>query len=182
MIYFKGAKADSIEYKYNIDVLTKSFPSDEYRDLKELKYYNKQKDNFICYTIISARNNIGIIHYWDFKAFIYIEHFAIEEKFRNQKLGTKVIQEFIQKVKKNIVLEVELPKDELSQKRVEFYTRLGFNLHYNKYVQPPYKSGSKSLEMKLMTYGDIDILKKFPKIVKTIYKEVYNQDIINIPQ
>ena len=177
MIYFKEAKTNSIKYEYNIDILTKSFPSDEYRDLKELKYYNKQKDNFICYTIMSEKFDIGIIHYWDFKAFIYIEHFAIEKKFRNKKLGTKVLQKFIQKVKKNIVLEVEPPEDKLSQKRIEFYTRIGFNLYPKKYIQPPYKSASKSLEMKLMTYGNIDMDKKFNTIVKTLYQEIYNQNI-----
>jgi len=180
MIYFKEAKTDSKEYKYNIDILTKSFPNDEYRDLKELEYYNNKKDNFTCNIIIIDKNPIGIIHYWNFEDFIYIEHFAIEIKYRNKKMGTKVLQKFIQEVKKDIVLEVELPKDKISQKRIEFYNRLGFNFHYNKYIQPSYKSDSQSLEMKLMTYGNINMPKKFSKIVKTLYKEVYDQEIKNI--
>ena len=181
MIYFKEAKTDSKEYKYNIDILTNSFPNDEYRDLKELKYYSNKKNNFTCNIIIKDENPIGIMHYWNFKDFIYIEHFAIEKKHRNKKMGTKVLQKFIQEAKKNIVLEVEPPEDKMSKKRIEFYSRLGFNLHHKKYIQPPYKSNSISLDMKLMTYGDIDIDEKFNKIVNTLYLEVYNQEIDTIP-
>ena len=74
-------------------------------------------------------------------------------------------------------IDIEEPNDEMSTRRIHFYKRLEFTLHKKPYIQPPYRKGDSGLPMLLMTYGDIDMESDFEKVKKTLYKEVYGQEI-----
>ena len=76
---------------------------------------------------------------------------------------------------KVVVLEVELPTDEMSKRRVGFYERHGFKLCEKKYVQSPYKAGDCELEMKIMWCNAEDISDKFDRMVACIYNNVYKK-------
>lgn len=52
-----------------------------------------------------------------------------------------------------VVLEVELPFDEMSRRRIGFYQRSGFTLSTLRYIQPPYFDGAQPLELHLMFYA-----------------------------
>lgn len=72
-----------------------------------------------------------------------------------------------------IVLEVELPNDEMSIRRIGFYERVNYKLWKNEYSQPPYRKGDEYLPMHLMVYGDLNSEKDFDRIKYNLYKEVY---------
>ncbi len=71
------------------------------------------------------------------------------------------------------VLEVEPPADEMSERRIGFYERLGLSLRVDyEYIQPAYSEDRKALPMRLMTFGvpdDADL--GLP--VRLIYENVY---------
>ena len=72
---------------------------------------------------------------------------------------------------------LNVPTDEMSIRRINFYKRLNFTLHEKPYMQPPYRTGDSGLPMLLMTYGDIDMEKDFDKGKNMLYKEVYGQPV-----
>ena len=72
-----------------------------------------------------------------------------------------------------IVLEVELPEDDLSKRRIGFYERNGFKLCHKPYMQPPYRSGGTPIPMHVMYSGDRPIDDIFDKIKSEIYRNVY---------
>ena len=72
-------------YTYSEKILVQSFPKNEYRDLPQQKENVNSNTLFSCNIIIANDNHpIGIINYWTFNDFCYIEHFAIDSAKRNQ--------------------------------------------------------------------------------------------------
>ena len=60
-------------------------------------------------------------------------------------------------------------------RRIAFYQRLDFTLWDEVlYIQPPYSPELESLELKLMSFGEIDLMEKSVEVIKTLYKYVYN--------
>lgn len=49
----------------------------------------------------------GLILYWDFGAYIYVEHFCVEPNLRGQGLGTLILRALAQHNDKPIILEID---------------------------------------------------------------------------
>lgn len=175
MITFQRiTSADASLYQYMEQLMVASFPSDEYRALDELKRYTDSKPHFYNNIILSDGTPIGLLTYWDFGNFYYVEHFAIDPAQRNGGHGKNVLTHLCQLLSRPIVLEVEAPENEMATRRINFYKRHGFSLWEKPYRQPPYKPGDGFLPMLLMVHGDLDSERDFNSIKKTLYKEVYN--------
>ncbi len=166
--------ADVALYDYMEQLLVESFPPEEYRELKALRKYTDEKANFYNNVITYDHAPIGFITYWDFNQFCYVEHFAIHPTQRNGGFGRMALSHLCERLKRPIVLEVEMPDIELPQRRIRFYQRQGFTLWKTPYLQPPYKAGDSFLPMLLMAYGDISE-QEFETVKARLYHEVYNQ-------
>lgn len=152
------------------NIYTSSFPNKERREWEDIISLNSTS-YFSFFEITFENISIGIISIWQFDNFIYIEHFAIEKELRNKGFGKKTIELIKQNISASIVLEVEIPDNDIAKKRVNFYKRCGFSLLPNQYTQPPYNSTLPSVEMRIMTTISLD----FETIKSTLYKRVYNQ-------
>lgn len=174
MISIKQIKtADQEFYLFVERLLTNAFPQEEHRELDVQREFTDNNRLFHNNIILEEGSPIGLLSYWDFNNFVYIEHFAIDANIRNGGFGQKTLHAFKKKVQKPIVLEVELPEDEMSQRRIQFYQRQGFNLWEQTYQQPPYRKGDGNLPMYLMVEGKLDMANDFEQIKSMLYKEVY---------
>ncbi|MDL2221541.1 GNAT family N-acetyltransferase [Parabacteroides sp. OttesenSCG-928-N08] len=149
-----------------------SFPADERRDFSLVCDLLRENASFRMYVLLVEEQYVGFITTWQFDAFDYWEHFAIDASARNKGLGGRALTAFLKESPRPVVLEVELPLDEMSRRRIGFYERLGFRLDDHEYIQPPYPGGS-SLEMRLMTYGEIDLNVSYETVRQQIHREVY---------
>jgi len=149
-----------------------SFPPDERRDFKKLKSLLVDP-RFSLAAIVFEDEVVGLISNWDFEHFVYIEHFAVAREFRGNGLGTYVLKSFMQQEKRVIVLEVELPEDATSFKRIKFYKGFGFRLCEETYIQPPYDKGKQALPMLIMIANESEAALPFSKIEKTLHQQVY---------
>lgn len=166
--------ADVSHYSFMEKLLTTAFPPEEYRPLENVREYTDRIDNFHNHIIFDDDIPVGFITYWDFERFYYAEHFAINPDLRNGGYGKKVLNYLCEELNRPIVLEVEMPTEEMAQRRIHFYERHGFTLWEKAYQQPPYKPGDNYLPMLLMVHGDLQCERDFEEIKKRIYKEVYN--------
>lgn len=164
----------SPHYQYMEQLLVASFPTDEYRALEEEREYTDSKEIFYNNIILSDGPPIGLITYWDFGQFYYVEHFAIDPAQRNGGYGKTVLNKLCEELHRPIILEVETPVEEMAKRRIGFYQRQGFSLWEKEYLQPPYKAGDTYLPMHLMAYGNLECEKAFDEIKNLIYREVYN--------
>ncbi|MCD8263067.1 MAG: GNAT family N-acetyltransferase [Tannerellaceae bacterium] len=159
---------DKIEETYN-----HSFPTTERRDFSLVKELLEEEPLFSLYALLQDNLYVGFISIWDFNSFIYIEHFAIDQQARNGGIGRIALQKFIAQVELPIILEVELPEEEMSKRRIGFYERIGFSFCNIPYFQPPYRKGETNIELRLMSYGEIDLCIQFENVRNLVYRHVY---------
>ena len=87
MIALQPVTTEHALYLFIEKLLHSAFPKDERRDDKMQRAYTDNLENFHCLLIRDFDNPIGLITYWQFEDFVYVEHFAIHEKHRNQGIG-----------------------------------------------------------------------------------------------
>lgn len=170
--------ASNSQNRYNIfsqQLLQESFPLCERPSLDDLR----QRDNalFHACTILNEGEAAGLFNYWEFPDFLYIEHFAIDPNLRNNGIGAQTLQQFSQKSNHTIVLEAELPTNEIAERRIQFYQRNGFIVNPQPYIQPAYRPQGETLEMSILSTKQLDD-NQFEKVKTTLYRHVYKQPII----
>ena len=176
MIALQPINTDHALYLFVEKLLHSAFPSDERRDDEQQRAYTDRNAKFHCLLIRELNVPIGLLTYWEFEDFIYIEHFAIHEELRNNGYGKQAMQTFLKETSLPVVLEVEMPliKGDITHRRIAFYRRQGFSLRRMPYKQPPYREGDKWLPMKLMSTGPAKKwLPMAETVCETIYREVY---------
>lgn len=159
---------DKVEKTYN-----DSFPEAERRAFSLVRELVKEESRFVVYALLRDEAYVGFITAWQFDSFTYVEHFAIDESARNGGIGAGTMKQFLALCDVPVVLEVEIPTEEMSKRRIGFYERLGYVLDSHVYFQPPYRRGEEFLEMRLMTYGDIDLQRSFEAVKACIHRYVY---------
>lgn len=140
-----------------------SFHEKEKRTLKEQEIILRDK-RYEPIIFIKDNEVMAILFFWKFTKHIFIEHFAISYKSRGQLYGSKILADFLQKYQ-NVVLEIELISDEITQKRFNFYKRFDFVINNFKHFQIPFRKDSEELELLILSYKN--------KLEKIEYKELY---------
>lgn len=115
----------------------------------------------------------GFITWWDLGDVLFGEHFAMLPECRGGGIGGEVIRRFAAGAHKPVLLEVEVPHDDISERRVGFYRRNGFELCEREYLQPPYFAGGEPVPMHLMSYGMTLDDGAFDRLRGLIYSRVY---------
>ena len=128
-------------------IMQASFSDDEYRPYDEQLALFEEPEYRIYYM------PAGFLAVWEFESFIYIEHFAVDPALRNSGTGSAMLQELVKQYQKPICLEVELPEDELTRRRIGFYERNGFVFNEYPYIQPSISKGKSPVPLRIMTYG-----------------------------
>lgn len=166
----KNIKYKSEHFKEVYKLYQKAFPEDERRSLSQIENcFSNKKYKLLGFWFTD--NFVGFIEYWDFEEYIFIEHFAVSEKFRGKSIGKNIMKKMIG-FGIPIYLEIELAIDEISKKRFDFYQKLNFEKLAIKYFQPAYSHNKSSIEMHLMANKhnpEIDL----QKIIFMIHNEVY---------
>ncbi len=69
---------------------------------------------------------IGFMLHWDFGHSVYLEHFAVSRNERNNGAGGRMLDSFIERnASKRIILDIDMPVDDISKRRLGFYQRHG---------------------------------------------------------
>lgn len=175
MIALQPIHTEHALYLYVEKLLHSAFPPDERRDDEQQRAYTDGNDKFRCLLIRDFDKPVGLLTYWDFTDFVYVEHFAIDEDLRGGGLGAQAMRTFLQEMNRPVVLEVEMPrvKGDITHRRIAFYRRQGFSLRRMPYKQPPYREGDGWLPMKLMSCGKGKWEKIAGLVRDVIYREVY---------
>lgn len=151
-----------------------AFPQEERRPVEQWLHLHQANASFHILVIKSEDAFAGILTYWDFDKFVYIEHFATDVALRGRGLGQGALHSFIKGTKyRPIVLEVELPQTSLAKRRIGFYERVGFSVIEKLYRQPPYPGQTDSLPLLIMSTDASYVNEHYDQIVSIIHREVY---------
>ncbi|WP_294153449.1 GNAT family N-acetyltransferase [uncultured Clostridium sp.] len=170
---YKFVKITVDDFKSLYKVIENSFPSIERRNYEEQKkLFDDELYNVIGYK--DADDRVGaFLAFWKFEDFNFIEHFAVDYKLRGNGMGTELFNRYLSSDDKMTILEVELPKDEISEKRIKYYEKMGMILNDYEYMQPPLQKGKPLLPLMVMSYKNELKSHEFKKIKEQIYKTVY---------
>ncbi|MBQ7339918.1 MAG: GNAT family N-acetyltransferase [Clostridia bacterium] len=171
-VNFNFEKLSIYDFEEIFKIMGESFPIDEYRDKKgQLAIFSEP--NFAVYGVRDKSKLVAFITVWEFKEFTYIEHFAVKNEYRNQNIGSQMLERVGELSKNLAVLEVEVPDCEISKRRVAFYERNGFFYNDYPYVQPSMADGKKEIPLKIMSSKRKISLEEFNNVRKILYQRVY---------
>ncbi|GKX28280.1 N-acetyltransferase [Vallitalea longa] len=164
------------EFEMIWDIYCESFPIDEQRTLKQQMEIMKDS-KYSVNPYYDDNKIIGFYTSWNLYDFIYIDHLAVHKRYRGMGLGSKLVQQIQDKYEQNnIILEVEQPNTHEAEKRIEFYSKKGFNLNDYEYYQPAFDDNKKSVPLLIMSYPLAISEEEFFNVRDKLYSEVYGVD------
>lgn len=130
----------------------------------EFKIYIEEKDLQIIAALIV----------WEFNDYIFLENFAVNKKIRGQGIGG-VFLETLKDIYPNhfMVLEVEENKNELTNRRIQFYQRHQWCLNSFHYKQPSFRKNIDGEELYMMSYPHLLSHEQFLNIKSDLFHRVY---------
>ena len=161
--------------------LEKDFVFEERRSKEDyLKIFKNKhfKPNFIYDK--NLKQIVGYFCFWDFKDFVFGEHFAIFEHLRNNDLGSKFLNYYTSHLKHPFIGEIEIPNDEITKRRCNYYLKNNFKILKTDYVQPSYHNSKDGVPMYIIGYdrtNKFDFKSHLNKMLNIVYQNVYNINI-----
>lgn len=165
-------RLDQKEYGQVYEILHDSFPASE-RRTRERQTKLLENDSYRIEVVRDGENVKAFIAYWDFGEFLYVEHFAVGEAYRNEGLGKKMLNELMEREKKLCCLEVEPPDTEMARRRIGFYERLGFHLQPYAYMQPAMRKTEGAIPLQIMSYPRPIDRQEFENFREMVYRYVH---------
>lgn len=156
-------------------IYDESFPADEKRSIEQQMEIMKCS-NYSVYPIVEDQLQVGFIAYWEFDAFLFIEHFALAPIARSKGRGSEFLGAFLKQMDKPIVLEVEPPSEEIQFRRITFYERLGFTLSPYTHIQKAYVKGRNGVELQLMAYPQPMDASLFETVERCLFSSIYKPE------
>ena len=156
-------------------LLEDAFPVTELREKERQRALLKEP----CYRLYGVRRDGGfaaVFAVWEIEEFLYIEHFAVKEAYRNGGWGGRLLDCFLEEKARPTVLEVELPVDALTKRRIGFYQRHGLFFNEYPYLQPPMREGQEALPLRLMTSPAAIDAEVYRSYKKRIHSMVYRYE------
>ncbi|MGL5416344.1 MAG: GNAT family N-acetyltransferase [Clostridium sp.] len=170
MKFIKIGNKEDKYFKEAMELYKMSFPVFEQRTLdKQIEVLGNKEYNFDI--ICDDEKLIGILFYWEYDKFRYIEHFAIKKELRGKNYGSKILKNFCAN-KKETILEIDPPTDEISIKRLKFYSKLGFKLGGFNHIHPPYRKEYKGHKLKIMSFNKDLSQKEYEEFNKYLNEQV----------
>lgn len=156
-------------------LLESAFPVTELREQERQKALLREP----CYRLFGVPGSDGmraVFAVWEIEDFLYIEHFAVREDCRNGGFGGRLLDRLLAETGKPAVLEVEVPEDGLTKRRIGFYERHGFVYNTYPYLQPPMRKGQGMLPLMLMTNPSAIDEKTYERYKTLIHRIVYHYE------
>lgn len=97
---------------------------------------------------------IGLMFFWQWDSYRYLEYLAVNPKLRGQGYGSQLLRH-LHDSKHTIILEIDPLNNDLSVRRLQFYERAGYTLTPYRFVHLPYRLDAKAQELLILSYPDM---------------------------
>ncbi|MDE5610986.1 MAG: GNAT family N-acetyltransferase [Odoribacter sp.] len=174
MIVLERIKSEKEEVFQWLAVLyAEAFPPEERRDMEQLKELLSTEPDMFFNAVKCDGELAGLLVYWDFGTFYYLEHLAVFAELRNRKIGQRILNWVNEHLKGVWVLEVEPDDTEMAKRRIGYYQRNGFRILDKSYLQPAYRPGGEAFPLWIMGNGTGQSQDDLNRQIQTIKNRVY---------
>lgn len=141
---------DSERWSKVWNLYEESFPVAERRKLAD---HRRACENSHFYPLSVWENGelLGIVFYWEWDNYRYIEYLAVSPELRGHGYGFQIIRQ-IRDSEHTIILEIDPLINELSVRRLQFYERAGFTLTPYRFMHLPYRLDGTPQELLILSY------------------------------
>lgn len=156
------------------EIMEEAFPREERRTYEQQKLLF-EREEYHVYGVREGAALVAFIAVYELEKIRFVEHLATVASTRGSGVGKSLFQECLQMDERITVLEVEKPENEMAQRRINFYRRLGGHLYQDiAYVQPPFHEDVEPLPLLLMSWPDRLSKDEVQEIIHTMYTQVYH--------
>ena len=127
-----------------------SFPIAERRKVED-HIRACQDERFFPLSSWDGEELIGLMFFWEWDSYRYLEHLAVNPNLRGQNYGTQLLR-YLRDSEHTIILEIDPLINELSVRRLQFYERAGFTLTPYRFMHLPYRIDSVLQELLILSY------------------------------
>lgn len=163
----------SPEFDEIFTLMESAFPKEERRTFDGQKKLLKNQ----YYHLLVRKDNDEItafFAYWDLPHILFGEHFTVSDSLRNKGIGGIMLNKLKAQSEKPFVLEVELPENDISKRRISFYKRHNLVLNHYEYYLPPQQDGCDKVPLLIMSSNKSLDNKEFSLAEYELYHYVYN--------
>ena len=147
-----------------------SFPVAERRKAED--HLSACDDNrFFPLSVWDGNQLIGLIFFWEWDNYRYLEHLAVNPDLRGHGYGTQLLN-YLRESKHTIILEIDPLINELSVRRLQFYERSGFTLTPYRFVHLPYRLDGIKQELLILSYPKMITKEQHNHFLKFVGEEV----------
>lgn len=173
MEFIKISPSESKLWEQVWRLYTDSFPEWERRRISSHDRASED-DDFHTYIALDNGNFIGLVFYWKYASYIFIEHLAVAPQLRGKNIGSKIITALIEEHPQHtILLEIDPPADDISKRRLRFYERLGFVINDFEHIHPSFsRNNGKEHELRIMSYPDRLTQEEFDRFRDYMYDRI----------
>lgn len=136
-------------YTKAISLYQISFPTHEQRETPSQSAILSD-DRYHFTLLLEGDTFVGLLLFWEMPELLYIEHFCILPELRNKQYGQQALA-LLRQQNKLLLLEIDPPTDEISQRRKGFYERAGFVENPYPHIHPPYHAENEGHPLVVMT-------------------------------
>lgn len=157
-----------------------AFPPEERRDSTEQQRV-MHKENYHFDLIMHDDTCLGVMLYWETDQFVFLEHFTTFPSVRGNGFGAEAL-DLLKAKGKTVILEIEDPVNELTERRFNFYKRNGFFMTPHHHIQAKYRPGDEDLMLKILSYPHMISVDEYLQFQDYMTKEIgilpeFNNDI-----
>lgn len=166
-------RAEEVIFQRLIPLYTESFPEKERRDMEQLKMMLSTESAMYFHAVKKDGILVGLLVYWDFETFYYIEHLAVFDEWRNQGIGSEILSWVTRNLNRECILEVEPDTTDIAIRRICYYQRNGFRILDKTYLQPSYHQNGEPFPLWIMGNGSEISLNMLKKQLRILKEKVY---------
>ena len=150
MEFLKIEPEDKSRWSEVWNLYEESFPVAERRKAED--HLSACNDNrFFPLSVWDGNQLIGLMFFWEWDNYRYLEHLAVNPDLRGHGYGTQLLN-YLRESKHTIILEIDPLINELSVRRLQFYERAGFTLTPYRFVHLPYRLDGIKQELLILSY------------------------------
>ena len=111
-------------------------------------------DRFHPLSVWEGHQLIGLMFFWEWDSYRYLEHLAVNPELRGYGHGSQLLTH-LRDSEHTIILEIDPLINELSVRRLQFYERAGYTLTPYRFVHLPYRLDVDEQELLILSYPEM---------------------------